>query len=118
MNTTLANLGLFYGFGVFDDVIPQMDAVCEHLRSMDFMKIVLAGHGLGAAMAVGMRLRGTTPPLGRGSMASSRSPHLTLSRRPSAVAGSGSPRNPAIRRSISEPDRRWTTDGGRRTSRS
>jgi alpha-beta hydrolase superfamily lysophospholipase len=52
MNTTLANLGLFYGFGVFDDVIPQMDAVCEHLRSMGFMKIVLAGHGLGAAMAV------------------------------------------------------------------
>ncbi len=52
INTTLANLGLFYGFGVFDDVISQIDAVCDHLRSAGFTKIVLAGHGLGAAMAV------------------------------------------------------------------
>jgi len=52
MNTALANLGLFYGFGVFDDVIPQIEAVCDYLRAADFTRIILAGHGLGAAMAV------------------------------------------------------------------
>src|SRR5262249_25138225 len=52
INTALANLGLFYGFGVFDDVIPQIDVVCEYLRAAGFTKIVLARHGLGAAMAV------------------------------------------------------------------
>jgi len=52
MNTALANLGLFYGFGVFDDVIPQIEAVCDYLRAAGFTKVILAGHGLGAAMAV------------------------------------------------------------------
>jgi len=51
MNTALSNLGLFYGFGVFDDVIPQIDAVCDYLRATGFTKVILAGHGLGAAMA-------------------------------------------------------------------
>jgi len=52
MNTALANLGLFYGFGVFDDVIPQIEAVCDYLCAAGFTKVILAGHGLGAAMAV------------------------------------------------------------------
>jgi len=52
MNTALANLGLFYGFGVFDDVIPQIEAVCDYLRAAGFTQVILAGHGLGAAMAV------------------------------------------------------------------
>jgi len=52
MNTLLANLGLFYGFGVFDGVIPQIDAVCDFLRGFGFKKIVVAGHGLGGCMAV------------------------------------------------------------------
>ncbi|MGE0260621.1 MAG: alpha/beta hydrolase family protein [Alphaproteobacteria bacterium] len=52
MNTALANLGLFYGFGMFDDVMPQIDAVCDYLRSTGFEKIVLAGHGLGGAIAI------------------------------------------------------------------
>jgi pimeloyl-ACP methyl ester carboxylesterase len=52
MNTALANLGLFYGFGVFDDVIPQIEAVSDYLRAAGLTKVILAGHGLGAAMAV------------------------------------------------------------------
>jgi pimeloyl-ACP methyl ester carboxylesterase len=67
MNTALANLGLFYGFGVFDAVIPQMAAACEYLDSIGFTKIVLAGHGLGAAMAVRYAAasndRSTGPPI-------------------------------------------------------
>ena len=46
MNTLLANLGLFYGFGIFDDVIPQIDAVIDFVRGLGFQKLVLAGHGL------------------------------------------------------------------------
>ena len=38
MNTLLANLGLFYGFGVIDQVIPQIDAVCDFLRELGFKK--------------------------------------------------------------------------------
>jgi pimeloyl-ACP methyl ester carboxylesterase len=52
MNTLLANLGLFYGFGIFDDVIPQIDAVFDFVRGMGFKKLVLAGHGLGGCLAI------------------------------------------------------------------
>ena len=52
MNTLLANLGLFFGFGVFDDAIQQIDAGCRFLRQIGFQKIVVAGHGLGSCMAI------------------------------------------------------------------
>ncbi len=52
VNTLLANLGLFYGFGIFDDVMPQIDAVRDFLRNVGFKTIVLAGHGLGGCLAV------------------------------------------------------------------
>jgi len=52
MNTLLANLGLFFGFGIFDSVIPQIDAACNFLRQVGFKKIVISGHGLGSCMAV------------------------------------------------------------------
>lgn len=52
MNTLLANLGLFFGFGIFDDIMPQIDKACEFLTKVGFKKIVIAGHGLGGCMAV------------------------------------------------------------------
>jgi pimeloyl-ACP methyl ester carboxylesterase len=52
MNTLLANLGLFFGFGVFDDAIQQIDAGCQFLRQIGFKKIIVAGHGLGGCMAI------------------------------------------------------------------
>ncbi len=52
MNTLLANLGLFFGFGIFDNAMPQIDAVCDFLRKVGFKKIVIAGHGLGGCMAI------------------------------------------------------------------
>lgn len=36
MNTLLANLGLFFGFGIFDDTIKQIDAGCQFLRQIGF----------------------------------------------------------------------------------
>ncbi len=47
MNTLLANLGIFFGFGIYDSVMPQIDAVCDFLLSVGFKKIVITGHGLG-----------------------------------------------------------------------
>ncbi len=52
INTLLANLGLFFGFGIFDDTIPQIDAVCDYLRSTGYRKIIIAGHGLGGCIAL------------------------------------------------------------------
>jgi pimeloyl-ACP methyl ester carboxylesterase len=52
MNTLLANLGLFFGFGIFDDAIPQIDAVCDYLRRVGYKKIIIAGHGLGGCIAL------------------------------------------------------------------
>ena len=52
MNTLLANLGLFFGFGVFDDIMPQIDKARDFLRNQGFKKIVVAGHGLGGCMAI------------------------------------------------------------------
>ena len=52
MNTLLANLGLFFGFGIYDDAMPQIDKACEFLRKLGFKKIVIAGHGLGGCMAI------------------------------------------------------------------
>ncbi|MFC1643826.1 alpha/beta fold hydrolase [Candidatus Omnitrophota bacterium] len=52
MNTLLANLGLFFGFGIFDDTMQQIDAACDFLRQVGFKKIVIAGHGLGGCMAI------------------------------------------------------------------
>ncbi len=52
MNTLLANLGLFFGFGIFDDTVSQIDSACEFFSKVGFKKIVIAGHGLGGCMAI------------------------------------------------------------------
>lgn len=52
VNTLLANLGLFFGFGIFDDTMPQIDAACHFLKEAGFKNIVIAGHGLGGCMAI------------------------------------------------------------------
>ncbi len=52
MNTLLANLGLFYGFGIFDDIMAQIDTVCDFLRKLGFKKLVISGHGLGGCIAI------------------------------------------------------------------
>ena len=39
MNTLLANLGLFFGFGIFEDTMPQIDLACQFLKEEGFKKI-------------------------------------------------------------------------------
>ena len=52
MNTLLANLGLFFGYGIFEDTMPQIDAAYHFLKEVGFQKIVIAGHGLGGCLAI------------------------------------------------------------------
>lgn len=52
INTIMANLGVFFGFGIFDKAMPQIHAACDYLRQLGFQKIILAGHGLGGSMAI------------------------------------------------------------------
>lgn len=52
MNTLLANLGLFFGFGIFEDTVSQIDAVFEFLAEVGVKSVVISGHGLGGCMAI------------------------------------------------------------------
>ena len=52
VNTLMANLGLFFGFGLFDKALLQIDTAYNFLREMGFKKIIIAGHGLGSCMAI------------------------------------------------------------------
>jgi pimeloyl-ACP methyl ester carboxylesterase len=52
MNTLLANLGIFFGFGIFDEAMQQIDNALKYLRDLGFKRIVIAGHGLGGCMAI------------------------------------------------------------------
>ena len=36
------NLGLFLGFAIYNDTMPQIDKACEFLRELGFKKIVIA----------------------------------------------------------------------------
>ena len=52
MNNFLSNLGVMFGFGLFDKTIPQIDRACDFLRESGFKKIIIAGHGIGGCLAV------------------------------------------------------------------
>jgi dienelactone hydrolase len=52
INTLLANLGLFFGFGIFSNTLDQIRAACEFLAGEGFRRIVIAGHGLGGCLAI------------------------------------------------------------------
>ncbi len=52
INTRLANFGLFYGYGIIDHTIPQIDGVIEYLEDMGYTKIILSGYSLGGAVVL------------------------------------------------------------------
>jgi pimeloyl-ACP methyl ester carboxylesterase len=47
INTRMADFGLFFGFGVLEDTIPQLDRVVEYLEELGYKKIILSGYSLG-----------------------------------------------------------------------
>lgn len=52
INTRLANFGLFFGYGIIDDTIPQIDRSIEFLLEQGFKNIVVSGYSLGGAVAL------------------------------------------------------------------
>ena len=52
INTRMANFGLFFGFGIIDDVLPQIDAAAEYLLRLGFENIIISGYSLGTCMVL------------------------------------------------------------------
>lgn len=50
INTRMANFGLFFGFGIVDDTIPQIDGVVRYLGEMGYEKIIVSGYSLGGGV--------------------------------------------------------------------
>lgn len=52
INTRMANFGLFFGYGILDDTIPQIDGVIKYLLKLGYKKIILSGYSLGGSMVL------------------------------------------------------------------
>ncbi len=52
INTRMANFGLFFGYGIIDDVMPQIDRTIEYLVEMGYTKIILSGYSLGTCIVL------------------------------------------------------------------
>jgi pimeloyl-ACP methyl ester carboxylesterase len=52
INTRMANFGLFFGYGVLDDTVPQIDTTIVFLKSLGYKKIILSGYSLGGAVVL------------------------------------------------------------------
>lgn len=64
INTRMANFGLFFGYGIIDDVMPQLDRSVEYLVERGYKKIILSGYSLGTCIVLRYAsLRGDHPHL-------------------------------------------------------
>jgi len=52
MNTRMATFGLFFGYGIIDDTVPQIDAAIVYLKNMGYSKIILSGYSLGSSIVL------------------------------------------------------------------
>ncbi len=52
INTRLSNFSLFFGYGIVDSTIPQIDGVVRFLEELGYDKIVISGYSLGGCIAV------------------------------------------------------------------
>ena len=52
INTRMANFGLFFGYGIIDDVMPQIDRSVEYLVELGYKKIILSGYSLGTCIVL------------------------------------------------------------------
>ncbi len=50
INTRMATFGLFFGYGIIDETVPQIDAVIVFLKNMGYSRIILSGYSLGASI--------------------------------------------------------------------
>src|ERR1700758_2798804 len=52
INTRMANFGLFFGFGILDDTVPQIDTAIVFLKRLGYKKIILSGYSLGGSVVL------------------------------------------------------------------
>lgn len=52
INTRMASFGLFFGFGIVDDTIPQIDGVVRYLGEIGYEKIIVSGYSLGGGVVL------------------------------------------------------------------
>ncbi len=52
INTRMANFGLFFGYGLIDDVIPQIDRAVEYLVEQGYENIIISGYSLGTSIVL------------------------------------------------------------------
>lgn len=52
INTRMANFGLFFGFGLLEDTVPQIDTVIEFAQGLGYKKILLSGYSLGGSVVL------------------------------------------------------------------
>jgi pimeloyl-ACP methyl ester carboxylesterase len=52
INTRMATFGLFFGYGIIDDTIPQIDTAIVYLKNMGYTKIILSGYSLGSSIVL------------------------------------------------------------------
>jgi pimeloyl-ACP methyl ester carboxylesterase len=52
INTRMANFGLFFGFGILDDTVPQIDTAIVFLKGLGYKKIILSGYSLGGSVVL------------------------------------------------------------------
>jgi pimeloyl-ACP methyl ester carboxylesterase len=52
INTRMATFGLFFGYGIIDDTIPQIDTAIVYLKNMGYSRIILSGYSLGSSIVL------------------------------------------------------------------
>ncbi len=52
INTRMANFGLFFGYGILEDTIPQIDGVIRYLEESGYTKIIVSGYSLGGSIVI------------------------------------------------------------------
>ncbi len=52
INTRMANFGLFFGYGILEDTIPQIDGVIRYLGNEGYTKIIVSGYSLGGSIVL------------------------------------------------------------------
>lgn len=52
INTRMSDFGLFFGFGILEDTIPQLDRVVEYLEGLSYRNIILSGYSLGTSIVL------------------------------------------------------------------
>jgi esterase/lipase len=50
INTRMANFGLFFGYGILEDTIPQIDGVVKYLEEIGYTEIIISGYSLGGSV--------------------------------------------------------------------